>query len=88
MSESIVKGCMGYRIHTCGSWGEWMWGYSSSTTVDECAKHGRSVMERAYDPEDCGWAQWAIRTDDGEVIICWSDPLPEWLTALQPTLAG
>jgi hypothetical protein len=67
---SITTGYLGSRLVDRT---DWYWD-NERVSVDDCRKFGRANWDHECSEPDYQYTQWGIRTDDGEVIVCWTDP--------------
>ncbi len=67
---TITTGYLGSRFVTET---DWSWD-TERVSVDDCRKFGLTNWDHECSEPDYVYTQWAIRTDDGEVIVCWTDP--------------
>ena len=51
----------------------WSWS-DERLDADRCRRIGRAEWDHRCTDDDYVPLQWAIRTDDDRVIVCWTDP--------------
>lgn len=67
---STATGLLGSRLLTET---DWSWD-TERVTYDDCRKFGRTNFYHESSDTDYVHMQWGVRTDDGDIVVCWTDP--------------